>query len=98
MAVYDGGMKRAAVPSLCTCTNVLCSRTNAWLALAIVLCSCTNNSPANQPPGPTDPAALVATLNDLAALGEKRVGTDPGAAAGEYVRNRMAQIGLVDVH
>jgi Zn-dependent M28 family amino/carboxypeptidase len=50
------------------------------------------------PPKPTDPNALLATLNDLAALGEKRVGTMPGRQAGEYVMARMQKLGLADVH
>jgi hypothetical protein len=43
-------------------------------------------------------AELLATLEDLAAFGEKRVGTDAGARAAEYVRSRMHRIGLEDVH
>ncbi len=49
-------------------------------------------------PKPTDPAALAATLTDLAALGNKRVGTEPGRQAGEYVLGRMQKLGLAGVH
>lgn len=62
--------------------------------LLILLAGCGGSGP----PKPTDPNALVATLQDLAALGEKRVGTDPGRQAGEYVMARMKKIGLADVH
>jgi hypothetical protein len=40
---------------------------------------------------------LVATLEALAALGEKRVGTPAGHRAAEWVRGRMVGIGLSDV-
>ena len=53
---------------------------------------------SNGPPKPTDPNAIVSTLNDLAALGNKRVGTEPGRQAGEYVLSRMQKAGLTDVH
>ncbi|MCU1276760.1 MAG: putative cell wall-binding domain, partial [bacterium] len=53
---------------------------------------------SNEPPKPTDPNAIIATLNDLAALGNKRVGTEPGRQAGEYVFSRMQKAGLRDVH
>lgn len=39
----------------------------------------------------------MSTLNDLAGLGEKRVGTDKGAQAGQYVKMRMIAAGLQDV-
>jgi aminopeptidase YwaD len=54
--------------------------------------------PGHVPPQPTRPDALATTLSDLAALGQKRVGTDPGRQAGDYVTLRMKQIGLHDVH
>jgi hypothetical protein len=41
--------------------------------------------------------ALYRTLEDLAAFGEKRVGTDAGFAAGEYVAERMRAAGLQEV-
>jgi hypothetical protein len=49
----------------------------------------------------TDPEAvrqrLQTTLDDLAAFGDKRAGTDPGRQAGEYLRQRFETIGLEDV-
>lgn len=49
-------------------------------------------------PKPTTPDAIVATLDDLAAFGNKRVGTEPGRQAGEYVMSRMQKAGLTSVH
>jgi hypothetical protein len=46
-------------------------------------------------PETSDP--LLRTLDDLAAFGEKRVGTPAGLRAGEYVRARMLAAGLRDV-
>ena len=46
----------------------------------------------------TDPAALLQTLEDLAAFGEKRVGTTAGGQAGDYLAARMTAIGLQDIH
>jgi Zn-dependent M28 family amino/carboxypeptidase len=53
---------------------------------------------SSSPPKPTDPNAILSTLNDLAAFGNKRVGTEPGRQAGEYVLARMQKIGLTSVH
>jgi aminopeptidase YwaD len=39
----------------------------------------------------------MATLQDLAGFGEKRVGTPGGAKAGDYVKQRLQQAGLPDV-
>ncbi len=52
----------------------------------------------DDPLPPTDPADLLATLEDLADLGEKRIATPAGAAAGDYLHDRMDEIGLDDVH
>jgi hypothetical protein len=49
-------------------------------------------------PSGTAPAALRRTLDGLAALGDKHVGTDAGRRAADYVRTRMVQAGLHDVH
>jgi len=49
-------------------------------------------------PKATDPNAILSTLNDLAAFGNKRVGTEPGRQAGEYVLQRMQKAGLTSVH
>jgi len=50
------------------------------------------------PPKPTDPNAIAATLSDLAAYGNKRVGTDADQQAGQYVLSRMQKAGLSSVH
>src|SRR4051812_8069303 len=42
-------------------------------------------------------AELAATLDELAAFGEKRVGTEAGARAAEYILARMRALGLEDV-
>ena len=60
----------------------------------MVAIGCSNSSP----PKPTDPDAILSTLNDLAAFGNKRVGTEPGRQAGEYVMQRMQKAGLTSVH
>jgi len=52
----------------------------------------------NGPPKPTDPNAIDQTLQELAAFGNKRVGTAPGAQAGAYVMQRMMKAGLTSVH
>ncbi len=43
------------------------------------------------------PAELLRTIEDLAAFGEKRAGSDAGARAAEYLLGRMRRIGLDDV-
>jgi Zn-dependent M28 family amino/carboxypeptidase len=53
---------------------------------------------STSPPKPTDPDAILATLDDLAAFGNKRVGTEPGRQAGQYVSSRMQKAGLTSVH
>jgi aminopeptidase YwaD len=68
------------------------------VAILLSLVAACSGSSAPQPPGPTDPATLDKTLMDLAAFGEKHVGTPGGAMAGSYVQSRMQQIGLTDVH
>jgi hypothetical protein len=40
---------------------------------------------------------LLATVEDLAAFGEKRCGTEAGARAAEYIRERLRRVGLADV-
>ena len=57
----------------------------ALLLFLTTACSGDEGSPAGPPP-PTDPAALERTVRDLAAFGEKRVGTAGGAAAASYLR------------
>ncbi len=52
-------------------------------------------------PDYADPAQVAVrlrtTLDDLAALGEKRCGTPAGHAAGDYIRERFEAAGLQDV-
>src|SRR5262249_11608051 len=64
-------------------------------AFAFLALSCGDEG-APQPP--TDPATLAQTLGDLAAFGNKHVGTPAGAQTGDYVRGRMESIGLSGVH
>ncbi len=45
-----------------------------------------------------DASGLKRTLDDLAAFGEKRVGTPGGHRAAEYLRTRMQAAGLQNVH
>lgn len=52
----------------------------------------------NAPPKATNPDDLLATLQDLAAFGNKHVGSDEDRKAGEYVLMRMQQLGLADAH
>src|SRR5262245_31213760 len=47
---------------------------------------------------PTQPGALLATLDDLTRFESKRVGTDGGRLAAEYLKSRFEQAGLKDVH
>ncbi|HWE31051.1 MAG TPA: hypothetical protein VHB97_23750, partial [Polyangia bacterium] len=65
--------------------------TAALMMAAAIGCS-------SSPPKPTDPNAILSTLNDLAVFGNKRVGTEPGRQAGEYVLSRMQKLGLTSVH
>ncbi|MCU1280264.1 MAG: putative cell wall-binding domain, partial [bacterium] len=41
---------------------------------------------------------LLRTIEELAAFGEKRAGTDAGARAAEYLLDRFRRLGLDDVH
>lgn len=64
-----------------------------WLVLAIAAC---HDKPLVLPPA--DPAALDATLHDLAAMGQKQAGTPAGATAASYIQDRFNALGLHDVH
>lgn len=68
----------------------------ALASILIVVAACGSDPPGAPPP--TDPAALMSTLHDLAEMGEKQAGTAPGVQAGEYIKARFEAIGLVDVH
>jgi len=48
-------------------------------------------------PPPTDPQALLATLEALAAMGEKQPGTPAGREAAAYLERRFAEAGIADV-
>jgi len=64
-----------------------------WLGLFVfVACNGPGKAPA------TDPGSLLATLNDLARIDQKRVGTPNGRQAAEYVMSRFQRAGLIDVH
>lgn len=68
------------------------------LASALATAACSSDAPVKRgPPPATDPATLVRTLEDLAAFGQKRVGTEGGAKAGAYVADRFRKLGLVPV-
>lgn len=47
---------------------------------------------------PTATVSLMRTLDELAALGQKRVGTPGGKLAQDYVLARFRELGLEDVH
>jgi hypothetical protein len=68
---------------------------HAAALLTFAAIGCSNGTSA---PKPTDPQAILSTLNDLAAFGNKHVGTEPGRQAGEYVFAQMQKLGLTDVH
>jgi aminopeptidase YwaD len=52
----------------------------------------------SKPPAPTDPQALLATLNDLMTFGNKHCGTAEGQQAAAYLQDRFHAIGLSDTH
>ena len=66
-------------------------------ALLVLLVSCGGSGGETIPP-PTDQNELLATLEVLAAMGEKAAGTPAGAQAAEYIADRFRTIGLTDVH
>src|SRR5689334_8648067 len=67
------------------------------VSLVLLCYACGGDGPA-QTPAPTSPDDLQKTLEELAAFGAKRVGTNTGAQDGEYLRGRFAALGLGDVH
>ncbi len=82
MATSD---RRLAPPGL--------GRGAALLALAIAGCG----SDAPSAPPVTTPAALMDTLVALADFGNKRVGTEAGARAADYIKARFEAAGLQDI-
>lgn len=73
----------------------------ATLVLSIAVGACSSSKSPSGPPAPPDPAEVATsvgkTLNELAALGNKRVGTDEGKRAGDYIADRFRAAGLADV-
>ena len=67
------------------------------IALTATAACSSSDAVKRGPPPATDPTALVHTLEDLAAFGQKRVGTEGGAKAGSYVADRFRKLGLVPV-
>jgi aminopeptidase YwaD len=65
-----------------------------WIAL--VVSGCGGND--DRPLGPTDQAGLKATLDALAAFGEKHAGSPEGRQAADYVAQRFTDLGLQNVH
>lgn len=73
--------------------------TFASTLLALLAASCGSDSMTpDKPLPPTDPQALLSTLNDLAAFGNKHAGSPEGAAAAQYIAKRFTDAGLEDVH
>jgi aminopeptidase YwaD len=70
------------------------------IALFATSCSSTTSEPAK--PAPPDPARVEMqvrqSLEELAALGNKRAGSPEGRAAGDYVKSRFERAGLKDAH
>jgi Zn-dependent M28 family amino/carboxypeptidase len=76
-------------------------------AVVIAIASCSSKGGGAASSGPVDAGlsedaaasapALLQTLNDLAAFGDKHVGTDAGVQAGDYVFARFQAAGLEDV-
>ena len=66
----------------------------AWFVLMFVACG---GGGGETVPPPTDPQALLGTLETLAAMGEKAAGTPAGAQAADFIADRFRAIGLTDV-
>jgi Zn-dependent M28 family amino/carboxypeptidase len=67
-----------------------------WSLLVVVVLGCGGDS--HVVPPPTDPAVLSATLDALAAMGQKQAGTMTGAMAASYIQGRFTALGLTGVH
>ena len=78
-------------------------RTSLGLAFILAVAGCGNgsHSTADMKPSSPDMApahTLLGTLNDLAAFGQKRVGTDANHQAQAYLVKRFQDAGLANVH
>lgn len=66
------------------------------LLAVLALAACGDDGAKVLPP--TDQAALLSTLEDLAAMGEKKAGTPGGQQAAAYVEERFAALKLSEIH
>lgn len=62
---------------------------------SLVVAACSDK---DRVPPPTDPQALLTTLEALAAMGEKSAGSPAGQQAAGYIAERFTALGLADVH
>ena len=67
----------------------------ALVTIPFVVAACASSA---APLAKTDPAALLTTLTDLAAFGNKRAGSPEGAQAAAYLHDRFQKLGLLGVH
>src|SRR5688572_22789265 len=65
------------------------------LLLLLALVGCGDSPPG--PPPPTKEADLLATLETLAAMGEKAAGTPAGQEAARFIQERFEMLRLADV-
>src|SRR3954452_1893535 len=68
----------------------------ALVLVAVLVAAC--GSSDDKTLDPTDPTELSATLDALAAFGQKQPGTDAGRMAADYVKSRFEALGLADIH
>lgn len=66
------------------------------VVVTVIVLGCGGDPPPKLEP--TDQTQLLATLDDLAAMGEKAAGTPAGAQAAAYIHDRFTRLGLTDVH
>jgi hypothetical protein len=75
---------------------------SALAAASLAVVSCTSSAPPPAKPAPPDPAKVEMqvrqSLEELAAIGNKRAGTDEGRKAADYLKARFEKAGLTDVH
>lgn len=71
-------------------------------AFALFATSCSSSTSEPSKPAPPDQAKVEMqvrqSLEELAALGNKRAGSPEGRAAGDYVKGRFERAGLKDAH